>query len=102
MHNETDTVSFLTAVEIDCTLDNVLDSLVRMDMDLLTQLVSLCRDWEVKGRRLSVSDATHARLSWKLLLIDRLLRQTRMNLSVLGLEPGRYTPADGYRALGRH
>ena len=42
--------------------------------------------------------AHNARLSWKLLLLDRLLRQTRINLNVLGLEPGRYSPAESYRS----
>jgi hypothetical protein len=65
------------------------------------QLASLCRDWEAKGRPLYVSNATHARLSWKLLLLDRLLRQTRINLNVLGLEPRQYSLANGYRSPAR-
>ena len=84
------------AAEIERTLDRVIDGLVNMDAEILVQLACLCREWEAKGRRLSVSNATHARLSWKLLLLDRLLRQTRINLNVLGLEPGTYSPADGY------
>ena len=92
---------FLPAGEIELTLDRVIDSLANMDADLLVQLACHCREWEAKGRRLSVSDTTHARLSWKLLLLDRLLRQTRINLNVLGLQPGRNSPVDGYRALVR-
>jgi hypothetical protein len=72
-----------------------------MDAEILMQLACACREWEAKGRRLSISNAAHARLSWKLLLLDRLLRQTRINLNVLGLEPGRYSLAEGYRALAR-
>jgi hypothetical protein len=64
-------------------------------------LACLCSDWDAKGRRLYVPNAAHARLSWKLLLLDRLLRQTRINLNVLGLGPRQYLPADGYPALVR-
>jgi hypothetical protein len=92
---------FLPAAEIERTLDRVIDGLANMDADLLVQLACHCREWEAKGRRLSVADATHARLSWKLLLLDRLLRQTRINLNVLGLQPGNTSPVDGYRALAR-
>ncbi|HEX4582576.1 MAG TPA: hypothetical protein VH139_10965 [Acidobacteriaceae bacterium] len=92
---------FLPAAEIERTLDRVIDGLAKMDAELLVQLACRCREWEAKGRQLSVSDATHARLSWKLLLLDRLLRQTRTNLNVLGLEPGHDSPVDGYRALAR-
>ncbi len=92
---------FLPAAEIERTLDRVIDGLAKMDAELLVQLACRCREWEAKGRRVSVSDATQARLSWKLLLLDRLLRQTRTNLNVLGLEPGHDSPADGYRALAR-
>ncbi|MDQ1452288.1 MAG: hypothetical protein QOK38_2154 [Acidobacteriaceae bacterium] len=90
---------FLQAAEIERTLDRVIDGLANMDADLLVQLACHCREWEAKGRRLSVSDATHARLSWKLLLLDRLLRQTRINLNVLGLQPGHASLVDGYQAL---
>jgi hypothetical protein len=90
------------AAEIEWTLDRVIDGLAKMDAELLAQLAGHCREWEAKGRRLlSISDTVHARLSWKLLLLDRLLRQTRTNLNVLGLEPGRDSPLDGYRALAR-
>jgi hypothetical protein len=92
---------FFPAAEIERALDRVIDGLANMDADLLVQLACQCREWEAKGRRLSVSDATHARLSWKLLLLDRLLRQTRINLNVLGLQPGHDSPVDGYRALAR-
>jgi hypothetical protein len=92
---------WLPATEIERTLDRAIDGLAKMDVEMLMQLACLCRDWEANGRRLYVSHATYARLSWKLLLLDRLLRQTRMNLNVLGLEPRQYSPADGYRALAR-
>ncbi len=91
----------LPAAEIERMLDRVIDGLAKMDADILVQLACHCREWEGKDHRLSLSSGTHARLSWKLLLLDRLLRQTRINLNVLGLEPGRYSPADGYRVLAR-
>src|ERR1700733_2505046 len=92
---------WLPATEIERTLDRVIDGLASMDAEILMQLASLCRDWEAKGRPLYVSNATHARLSWKLLLLDRLLRQTRINLNVLGLEPRQYSLANGYRSPAR-
>jgi hypothetical protein len=93
--------SWLAAAEVERTLDRVIDGLAKMDAEILMQLASLCSDWDAKGRRLYVSNAAHARLSWKLLLLDRLLWQTRINLNVLGLEPHRYSPADSYRTLAR-
>ena len=93
--------SRLPATEIERTLDRVIEGLARMDAEILIQLASLCRDWETKDRRLYVSHAMYARLSWKLLLLDRLLRQTRINLNVLGLEPRQYSPANGYQVLAR-
>jgi hypothetical protein len=90
---------FLLWAEIERTLDRAIDGLVKMDAEVLMQLACLCREWEATGQRFSISNATHARLSWKLLLLDRLLRQTRINLNVLGLTPGLYSPAEGYRAL---
>jgi hypothetical protein len=93
--------SWLPAAEIERTLDRAIDGLAKLDADLLVQLAHLCRDWEAKDNRLAASRAAHARISWKLLLLDRLLRHTRINLNVLGLEPRQYLPADGYPALDR-
>jgi hypothetical protein len=93
--------SWLPATEIERTLDHVIDGLAKMDAEILVQLASLCSDWDAKSRRLYVSNAAHARLSWKLLLLNRLLRQTRINLNLLGLEPRQYLSVDGYRALAR-
>lgn len=101
MNGELDNPRFVPATEIERTLDRAIDGLVNMDAELLVQLAFLCREWELKGRQLCASNATHARLSWKLLLLDRLLRQTRLNLNVLGLEPEQYSRSEGYRALGR-
>jgi hypothetical protein len=92
---------FLPATEVERTLDRVIDGLAHMDAEVLVQLACLCGEWEAKSGRLSGSNAIQARLSWKLLLLDRLLRQTRVNLNVLGLEPGQYSPANGYRAFAR-
>ena len=89
------------ASEIEQTLDRAIDGLANMDAELLTQLAALCRDWEAKGPHLYISHATHARLSWKLLLLDRLLRQTRINLNVLGLEPRQYSSVNAYRTPAR-
>jgi hypothetical protein len=99
--NEMDSPSSLQAAEIERILDRVIDGLARMDTEILVQIACLCRGWEAKDHRLSISDGTRARLSWKLLLLDRLLRQTRINLNVLGLEPGQYLFVDGYRAHAR-
>ena len=85
--------ALLPAAEMERTLDRAIDGLASMDTEILMQLAGLCQDWENKGRRISVSHAMHARLSWKLLLLYRLLRQTRINLNVLGLEPRQYLPA---------
>lgn len=93
--------STLPATEIERTLDRVIDGLAKMDAEILMQLAHLCSDWDVKVHRLDVANTAHARLSWKLLLLDRLLRQTRINLNVLGLGPRQYSPADGYPALAR-
>jgi hypothetical protein len=92
---------FLAVSEIECMLDRVIDGLATMDAELLVQLARLCGEWETKEFRLAISDATRARLSWKLLLLDRLLSQTRVNLGILGLEPRQYLPADGYRSAKR-
>jgi hypothetical protein len=91
----------LPAAEIERVLDRVIDGLAKMDAELLVQLACHCRDWEGKGPEPAISNAVHARLSWKLLLLDRLLRQTRINLNVLGLEARGHSPADGYRAFTR-
>jgi hypothetical protein len=109
--DEIESIQLLPSAEIERTLDRVIDGLVRMDAEILMQLACACREWEAKDRRLSISNAAHARLSisnaaharlsWKLLLLDRLLRQTRVNLNVLGLEPAQYSLAEGYRALAR-
>jgi hypothetical protein len=102
--DEIESIRLLPSVEIERTLDRAIDGLVEMDAEILMQLADACREWETKGRRLSLSNAAHVRLFWKLLLLDRLLRQTRINLNVLGLnvlgfEPGQYSLAEGYRAF---
>ena len=93
---------YLPTAEIERVLDRVIDGLAKMDAELLVQLACHCREWEGKGPELAISNAVHARLSWKLLLLDRLLRQTRINLNVLGLEARRRDSAEGYRAFARH
>jgi hypothetical protein len=92
---------FLSCAEIERTIDQSINGLVKMDAEILVQLARFCREWEAKGQRLPVPEATHARLSWKLLLLDRLLRQTRINLDVIGLIPGQYPSAEGYRTFAR-
>jgi hypothetical protein len=87
--------------EIERTLDRVIDGLVNMDAEQLMQLAALCHDWEAKGSHLYISNATRTRLSWKLLLLDRLLRQTRINLNVLGLEPRQHSFTNAYRTTAR-
>lgn len=90
----------LTVTEMERVLDRAIDGLSRMDSELLVRLACLCREWEIKSGRLPIPNAERARLSWKLLLLDRLLRQTRTNLNVLGLQPGQYPGRNG-RGLGR-
>lgn len=86
----------LSVPEMERRIDRAIDGLSNMDAEFLIQLACLCREWEAKGNRLRVSDADRARLSWKLLLLGRLLRQTRTNLNVLGLQPGQYPPQIEY------
>ncbi len=97
--DEIETSWCLPAGDIERLLDRVIDGLAKMDADVLAQLASHCRDWEGKRRWPTLSTGAQARLSWKLLLLDRLLCQTRLNLNVLGLEPRRYSPAESYRTF---
>jgi hypothetical protein len=83
-------------IEMEHLLDRAIDGLSRMDSELLVRLACLCREWDTKASRLLVSPAERTRISWKLLLLDRLLRQTRMNLNVLGLKTGQYPSRDSY------
>ena len=53
--------SFLRCVEIERAIDQSIDGLLRMDAEILMQLSHVCRDWEAKGLRLSVSNAIYAR-----------------------------------------
>lgn len=92
--------SALSVAEMERVLDRAIDGLSKMDSELLVRLACLCREWEIKSGRLPIPNAERARLSWKLLLLDRLLRQTRTNLNVLGLQPGQYPGRNG-RGLGR-
>lgn len=100
MANEKDNSWFLPASEIERALDRAVDGLARMDSELLVQLACLCREWDAKGAQ-PIPHAVHARLSWKLLLLDRLLRQTQINLNVLGLQPGQYVRRAGCGILSR-
>jgi hypothetical protein len=92
---------FVLGAEMERALNQAIDGLGNMDAEILTRLACLCPEWEAKAQRLSISNATHARLSWKLLLLERLLRQTRVNLNVLGLAPRQYSPVEGYQACGK-
>jgi hypothetical protein len=92
---------WLSWAEVERTLDRAIDGLVKMDVEVLMQLARHCGDWEARRPLASFSNAAHERLSWKLILLDRLLRQMHLNLSVLGLTPGQYSPAEGYRAFAR-
>jgi hypothetical protein len=92
---------FLLGAEIERALDLAIDGLGKMDAEILIQLACLCPQWEGKGQQLSIPNGIHARLSWKLLLLERLLRQTRINLNVLGLAPRQYSLTKCYRAFGR-
>jgi hypothetical protein len=101
MANESERVMYLTASDVERTLDRAVEGLVALDVELLVPLALLCREWESRSPGLAIPAATQARLSWKLLLLDRLLRQTRLNLNVLGLEPVHCSPVETYRTFGR-
>lgn len=88
--------------EMERILDRAVDGLSRMDSEVLLQLAGICHEWDTKNTRLVVSHAERARLSWKLLLLDRLLRQTRTNLNVLGFRPGQYPSRDNYANRAGH
>lgn len=96
--NAMDSSWSLSVPEMERVLDRAIDGLSNMDSELLVRLACVCREWEIKSTRFPISHPERARLSWKLLLLDRLLRQTRTNLNVLGLQPGRYPPRDEYRS----
>ena len=92
--------------DIERALDDAIQGLVSMDVEMLLQLAHICGMYEGQPTPLVVSRELHARLAWKLLLLDRLLRQTRVNLRILGLEHapverGLRSPADGYALLAR-
>ena len=91
---------YLAASDVERTLDRVVEGLVAMDIEVLVPLARLCQDWEARGLRLAIPAPMRARLSWKLLLLERLLRQTRVNLNVFGLEQVRRSPEESYRRLG--
>lgn len=88
------------ASDVERTLDRVVEGLIAMDVDVIEPLARLCHDWETRGLRLTIADPMRARLSWKLLLLQRLLRQTRVNLNLFGLEHVRRSPEESYRTLG--
>jgi hypothetical protein len=100
MVKEGDRVMYLAAADVERTLDLLVEGLIAMDLEVIEPLAGLCRDWESRGLRLSVPAPLRARLSWKLLLLERLLRQTRVNLQVFGLEHARRSPEESYREVG--
>lgn len=91
---------YLAASDVERTLDRIVEGLTAMDVEVVVPLAQLCRDWEGRGLQLAVPARMRARLSWKLLLLERLLRQTRANMNVFGLEQVRCSPEEGYRRLG--
>lgn len=92
-----ETTHHLPTGQVERTLDLAVEGLVALNTESLEHLAILCREWESGTRRLAATEGTLARFSWKLLLLDRLLKQTRTNLSVLGLEPVERSPLEGYR-----
>lgn len=95
--NEVDSSWSQSVPAMERILELAINGLSKMDSELLMRQACICREWELKGGRLPISHAERARLSWKLLLLDRLLRQTRTNLNVLGLQPRQYSGRDRYR-----
>jgi hypothetical protein len=91
---------YLAAADVERTLDRVLEGLIAMDIEVIEPLARFCGDWQTRGVRLTISAPMHARLSWKLLLLERLLRHTRINLNVFGLEHLGRSPEESYRNLG--
>ena len=96
------------SLDLERTLDATIMGLASMDVEMLMLLAQTCAA-HLGGEEalLPISGEMHARLSWKLLLLDRLLRQTRINLRILGLEPsGRKarapSPADDYASVVRN
>lgn len=100
MANEGDPVMYLAASDVERTLDHVVEGLIAMDIEVMEPLAQLCHDWETRGLRLTVPAPVHARLSWKLLLLERLLRHTRANLNVFGLEHAPRSPEESYLNFG--
>ncbi len=97
---KSETTQHVPAGQVERTLDLAVEGLVALNTESLEHLSVLCREWESGTRRLAATEGTLARFSWKLLLLDRLLKQTRTNLNVLGLEPVERSPLEGYRRSG--
>jgi len=91
----------LAASEMEVMLDQVIAALTRMDAEMLVELASSCLALDA-GAQARAPEPMRSRLAWKLLTLERLLRQTRINLSVIGLGSreagavGRYQAMAGY------
>lgn len=90
-----------TATHLEGVLDQAIAALTRMDAEMLVQLTCCCRNWDTDTHA-SIPEPERSKLSWKLLIFERLLRQTRINLNVIGLgkrddrSAARYQVLDGY------
>jgi hypothetical protein len=75
----------ITEQTVEQTLDSAVDALIALDAPLLSQLAEIWGAWEITPWSVTVSQAERERLEAKLLLLARLLRQTEISLSLLGL-----------------
>ncbi len=84
-------------LEIESILDQATEGLLNINVETLLRIASvynnehMVREDKAESLQLSLSDALRVRLSWKLLLFERVLRQTRVNLNGLGLGQERLT-----------
>ena len=75
----------ITEQTVEQTLDRAIDALIALDAPVLSQLAEIWGAWEITPLSITVSGAERQRLEAKLLLLGRLLRQTEISLSLLGL-----------------
>jgi hypothetical protein len=79
-----------TEREVEQALDSAIDALIVLDSGALSQLAEVWGTWEITPLCIAVSEEERARLRAKLALLGRLLRQTAIGLSLLGLPVGGY------------
>lgn len=88
----------LTEQALEQALDSTIDALVTLDGSSLAQLSEDCGLWEPESRAVAFSGPGRERLRAKLVLLARLLRQTEVSLTLLGLPVGGYALLQHTRA----